>query len=55
MKTFVPKNDEQNWIVVDATDIPLVTGVATDEDGNPTPKADHLVAVPFRQVTERGF
>ncbi|MFK7600781.1 50S ribosomal protein L13 [Deinococcus sp. SM5_A1] len=23
MKTFVPKNDEQNWIVVDATDIPL--------------------------------
>ncbi len=23
MKTFVPKNDEQNWIVVDAANVPL--------------------------------
>ena len=23
MKTFVPKNDEQNWVVVDAANVPL--------------------------------
>ena len=23
MKTYIPKNDEQNWVVVDATNVPL--------------------------------
>lgn len=23
MKTYIPKNDEQNWVVVDASGVPL--------------------------------
>src|SRR4051794_19135198 len=36
--------------VASILDIPLVDGIPSDG-----PKADHLVAVPFRQVAERGF
>ncbi|WP_216328480.1 50S ribosomal protein L13 [Deinococcus aestuarii] len=64
MKTFVPKNDEQNWVVVDAANVPLgrlATLIASRIRGKHRPdftpniiQGDFVVVVNAAQVVLTG-
>lgn len=64
MKTFVPKNDEQNWVVVDAANVPLgrlATLIASRIRGKHRPdftpniiQGDFVVVVNASQVVLTG-
>lgn len=64
MKTYIPKNDEQNWVVVDAKDVPLgrlATLIASRIRGKHRPdftpniiQGDFVVVVNAQQVALTG-
>ena len=64
MKTYIPKNDEQNWVVVDAAGVPLgrlATLIASRIRGKHRPdftpnliQGDFVVVVNAKQVVLTG-